>query len=241
MGLDVYVGPMERFYSRQWETILQLTARAKGETIELLFGPGREFLTPEEAGPTVEAWRGYLEQNLRLSEPAEEFHLSWPEGLDLEYWTDKPDWAGYDGLRCWTAYAILGKHNRARRKKRFHGTSKIIDRAIDLIDKGRLSVDYKHFLWHRDILLPGDHALNFAIDDIEGEYKSMGWIDPFIRCLDACNAMTWQASPEEVAEWGRNATTKKDGLENCAKFGFAVFSQAARKAKELGQPLILDY
>ncbi len=243
MGLDVYVGPMERFYSRQWETVVEKYAHSIGFTVEFRFEEGRTFLTPEEVGPAVRSWREDLNAKLNDADPEAGYRLSWPEGLDLPYWTEKPDWAGYDGLRCWTAYAIFDKHHRKRKKRRFDGASKVFGRVDAEIEAGELTSEYLHFLWHRDILLPGDHTSTITIKDVDGKTRFIGWIGPFIRCLDACNEMTWNAPPEEVALWrkGEFGFSKKHGLENCAKYGYAVFSEAAQMAVKLGQPLMLDY
>ena len=45
MGLDVYVGPLTRYYSFEWETILQQAGREQGMDVHIVRPDGCE-LTP---------------------------------------------------------------------------------------------------------------------------------------------------------------------------------------------------
>ncbi len=41
MGLDVYVGPLSRYYGGDWETVIQQAAREGGFEVEVIRPGGR--------------------------------------------------------------------------------------------------------------------------------------------------------------------------------------------------------
>src|SRR5687768_10259928 len=106
MGLDVYVGSLVRYYTGNWETIVQQLGRETGMHVEVrrpplpkptLIGRLRALLSPHGADAAVrdiERWRRQLEHQIGS-------HITWNEEPDAVYFTDKPAWDGYGALVLW--------------------------------------------------------------------------------------------------------------------------------------------
>jgi len=94
--LDVYVGPLTRYWLGDWETIVQQIGRERGFNVEfrrpnaLKEGWLKRLVArfrPAGAKAAIAAvrhWRDRVRGDLRLPD------LDWSEGLDVEYETDKP-------------------------------------------------------------------------------------------------------------------------------------------------------
>lgn len=103
MAFDVYVGSLTRFYRREWENVVQRSAREQGLEYRMIYAGGTPE-PPPDAGVLQQAvlnWREMLSANLReqLPEP-----LRWNELQDAPYFTDRPGWEGYRGALLWAAY-----------------------------------------------------------------------------------------------------------------------------------------
>jgi hypothetical protein len=94
MGLDVYVGPLTRYYAGNWETIVQQRSKQFGIPVAIvrprqglfrrLFD--RLSLRPPTAETAVRRWRDTLRRDLGIAD------LDWNEDLEVDYETDKPAW-----------------------------------------------------------------------------------------------------------------------------------------------------
>jgi len=118
MGLDVYVGPLSRYYAGDWETIVQQVAKGSGIAVEIVrpkpprrgwfkkLRDGLHFFRPT-AEESVRRWRKRLRRDLGISD------LDWNEDPETEYMTDKPAWDCYGALVLWAAYDELPAQNVA--------------------------------------------------------------------------------------------------------------------------------
>src|SRR5262245_32541171 len=116
MGLDVYVGSLTRYYTGDWETIVQQWGRQNGVPVTVVRAgqsPGgggsvwerlfkRNAPSPaEKTRIAVIGWRGQIARVLGR-EAALSF--DWDESAASPYFTDKPDWAGFGALLLLAAY-----------------------------------------------------------------------------------------------------------------------------------------
>jgi hypothetical protein len=159
----------------------------------------------------------------------------------LDYWTDRPDWAGYDGLRNWCAYSLFDKHEQNKDLQEFDGDTPIIDKALGLMIDTESHMEFWHLIAHRDIWFPGNYTTTYAIPGPDGRELCVGWQGPLFDALDLCNEFTWNASAQEIVDWGREIKKYEDGLEACAKYGLSLFYQAAIIAEDMKQPILIDY
>lgn len=106
MGLDIYVGPLTRYYLGDWETVVQRHGRESGIPVTIIRkdsenNQSQPKLSAEEVLDIVVRWRAGLTAGLgsNMTDP-----LNWAESADGEYFTDKPAWDGYGSLALLAAY-----------------------------------------------------------------------------------------------------------------------------------------
>src|SRR6185436_9828201 len=217
MGLDVYVGTLERYYTGQWETVVQQYGREAGLQVQVVRAnqPGwlarvlAWFRPKPDAGKAIEAWRS------RLSEEAG-VPLAWNESQEAEYFTDKPAWDCYGALLLWAAYEETGSGNRPATAERW-----LDDEVLRGAMENRSS-KYRHLLNGTEIWLPGEIE-PFSTESIAGERVVIGSTTKLGGELAALNRATWNASPSEISAWRKEAPESGAPLEASARFGFSIF------------------
>jgi len=102
LGLDVYVGPLTRYYTGDWKLITQQAAEAEGVEFHVIRQNERppDAITDQgQVLSAVTAWRDALVAAAGGDLP----RLDWDDSPTREYFTDKPDWDGYWALRLLAA------------------------------------------------------------------------------------------------------------------------------------------
>jgi hypothetical protein len=104
MAFDVYVGTMTRYYRREWENVAQRMAREQGFNYNMIYAGGAPSppQPAEEIQSIVADWSQMLSAGLQSLVVGK---ISWDEGEEQPYFTDRPGWPGYRGLLLWAAYA----------------------------------------------------------------------------------------------------------------------------------------
>ncbi|WP_299620565.1 hypothetical protein [Pelagibius sp.] len=99
--LDLYAGPLERYYTRRWETAAAVASRELGMPYELVFEGGMDplSLSDDDARSAVRDFASRLAPKLHL-EP----HPSWEESFTGPYETIQLTQDGFAALVLWTAY-----------------------------------------------------------------------------------------------------------------------------------------
>ena len=104
MGLDIYVGSYSRYFTGNWENIVQQRGREEGWDVHIVRPANDEdaITDPKVVRPAVLEWRNSISEGLgdNLKE-----QLDWDESDDAPYFTDKPAWDGYGSLLLWAAYS----------------------------------------------------------------------------------------------------------------------------------------
>ena len=246
MALDVYVGPLTRFYTGRWKSIIaQSTDGFDPSCIALDGGLDRwadfQFNTPEGKLQTVEVkcnrkylgssvdadqkikeWRQSLSQTFasRLREP-----LDWTEDNDGVYFTDKPGWDAYGALMLWAAYEGHPEFDR-------------LPEDWDSDPVYTSSTRYPALL-RCDFWLPGEYSFVSKGKAPNENDVTFGFSASLLDELRELNARTWGA--ERISDWFTYGKKREDGLEDCAQFAFAVLYALAATAQEYSQPMVLDW
>lgn len=245
MGLDVYVGPLVRYFLRHWENDVAQALAEHGipEDLRNEFGENLTFVesktaqrsldvsTVEEAIEKIQEWRSGLSTSLGLERP-----LEWPESDELPYYTRKPCWDGYEGLLLWAAYEDAGQTPPQDLPESVDEDPALRRSRANLRDSR-----YPHLLAETEIWLPGDYAMAFRAQDPTGEQMDFGFATALFGEMIDLNERTWQADLDTIAEWYNNSVEYGSPLEACARFGFAVFYHLSRTAYTQGFPMVLDY
>ncbi len=238
MGLDVYVGPLTRYYSGDWKTIVQQYGEQTGAIVNVV-RPPRPWLTrlleridprrPGSAEEAVARWRDRLSHELGIAD------LVWNEDPDAGYATDKPAWDCYGALMVWAAYEELPK---AKRRPTAEGWEK--DSAY-LTSRMIPHSRYQHLVANTEIWLPVEFARPRRTAGIIGDTVVVGSSIRLLAELRQLNARTWNASDEQIAEWRPPGAELGAPLEVSARLAFSVFYDLSQRSVSARLPMKLDY
>ena len=240
MGLDVYVGTLVRYYTGDWETIVQQLGREAGVAVEVrrpaprkptLLARFLHLFRPNDAaaaGRAIEQWRRRLERELSIP-------LTWSEDPDVTYFTDKPTWDCYGALLLWAAYDELPNAPR-----RTSGDQWPDDPAYQT---ARLNptLRYKHLMADTELWLPADFAETIKTKSFLGDPITVGSSVRLRDELEELNRRTWAANDETIAQWRADGADYGAPLETSARFGFSVFYELANESVRRRLPMKLDY
>lgn len=100
MSIDLYCGPLVRYYTDNWKTPSQQFAEQNGIPYEKVYSGGQPtWLTPAQADDAVRAFRRRLEPKLNcLGE------TDWVESQDRPYLGVQIRRKGFEALMIWAAY-----------------------------------------------------------------------------------------------------------------------------------------
>lgn len=255
MGLDVYVGPLSRYFAREWETIVQQAGREMGIPVEIR-RPADEAPPPvEEVHEAVLAWRRALGGSVAvvIADP-----LDWSEAPQVDYTTDKLDWDGHAAVLLLAAqqefpemtlpatapwdleptslwqlvldrYGNPGGRIRAR-----------VTRLLGRTPPKHESSPFAH-LYFPQLWLPADFEAPFQSIDPAGRPMVFGSVRRLRLQLEQLNARTFRADDATLAEWGRDGLPDDRDFTATARFGLAAWLRLARDADDGHLPMILDW
>jgi hypothetical protein len=100
MGVDLYAGPLQRYYTRRWETPAQVHARAAGLAHEIHHASGVDplSLSDDDAAKLVQAFQLDLAPKLELD------LAQWREAFDVPYRSVQLTQEGLAALVLWAAH-----------------------------------------------------------------------------------------------------------------------------------------
>jgi hypothetical protein len=256
LGLDVYVGPMCRYYSCTWETIVQQAAKQQGMNVVMSRPPGFNPPSPEQALGSVRAWQTGVSEKLGSA-------LSWDESSDGEYFTDKPDWDGYHALRY---LALDDEFPGVQPPKRISSNPDPADldreplelrfgevympkpqsgrRGLAGILGRRSTPTPEPRYWHVEVpglWIPADFPMPFHAPDAAGNPVIVGSVPRFRAELEGLNDRTLRASPEELARLRQPGPPRDGNFADLSRFALAIFLGLVREADTRRLPMILDY
>ena len=226
MSLDVYVGPLARYYGGDWENG---AGPPPGPSSSSQRPAGRERIRQ-----TVMTWRDTLQASLGDTMPAP---LDWDETEIAPYFVGRPGWDGFGSLVLWAAYV---EHP-------------VLQAPLSLPEKWdndpalvRSNVEgfrsrYSHLVRNVELWLPVAFDITFESESVDRRRIVMGSSATLACQLAALNAATWKAEPGEVATWARRVPDDKASIEQRARHAFAVIVDLAAKARAHRLPMKLDF
>jgi hypothetical protein len=253
MGLDVYVGPLTRYYCFEWETIVQQAGRQQGMEVQIIRPPGFEKPDPREVLEAVASWRKTLADAIGVP-------MRWDETAFGPYETDKPDWDGYHAVRYLALSEEfgdlpapttinrrdLGSLDREPLERRFGEV--YVRRKPSRIGRflGRKPPDRIAEPRYPSIELPQlwlPITLPAVIDAIGpmGKELMIGSVDTLVAELEQVNDRTVRLDEAAIDAARATGAPEDAAFEPLARFGMSLFLTLARAAKERSQPMILDW
>jgi hypothetical protein len=230
MIVELFVGTLTRYYSTDWQD---------GRTRAGFPSPFGKKTTPQSVTDPVELqgaiaeWREAASLKLKdhLKEP-----LNWQEGMLPPYFVGELGLGGYGGailLAAYTNYAHLPRPVMFMRT--WEG-----DPAIE----ASMKAEKKDALWevmNCGLWLPDEFGFGIGLKDPSGTPLKAGSIELLWKALEYLNEVNWGASAEDMTAWRKRELTENDSFESQAQFGFAVFHESCRLARENRLPMKLHY
>jgi hypothetical protein len=234
MALDVYVGPLTRYYAGAWESGAETAARKRGAprpagSVEAT-GITR---SQDRIRPKVLAWREMLAAALgdRIDVP-----LDWEEGETAPWFTRRPGWDGFGSLVLWAAYA----ENPSLRMPALLPEDWDDDVALARSTADGFRSRYSHLVRNVELWLPVAFEITFEGEDVSGRRVVMGSVATLRRQLADLNAATWKAPAADIAAWGQRPPEPRT-VHGCARYAFSILSELAQRAYSERLPMKLDH
>lgn len=260
MGLDLYVGTLTRYYSRDWKNITQQLAEAKGLKCEMLDGCGNE-IKPEQDKKVIEQirdavcqWADNLAANI---EPPLQSPM-WDEKGEHDYFTDKPDWMAYGALVMLQACRFLDSP-----------LPEYVDTGWNAFDepvvKKAMSQELpSSLLSDVSVWLPVPGKIYFAASLPNGNEVTFSTVEMLRQELDDLNQKMWEADEATILSWRndkyyvpvaqkepklilgfirRKSKDQKERYrtEELAQCAYSILYQAVNFAAQQQVPVLLDY
>ena len=236
MGLDVYVGSLTRYYTHDWETVVQRAGREGRFPVEVVrqHEPEDVVTDPVIIRDAVVTWRAQLSAALAgsLNEP-----LDWREDAGAPYFTDKPAWDCYSDLLLWAAH----EEHPALKRPQSCVEDWSTDEAYRLSSSAKSDTRYPNLLKGTEWWLPAELPFVFSAADLCGADAVFGSSVRLAAELSELNSRTWKADQDTLVAWRRNGADYGSPLEVGARFAFAVFDGLAREATHHRLVMKLDY
>ncbi len=235
MGLDIYVGSLTRYYSGNWQTIVQQSAAEQGLDIRMDRPPPPNALRDSTAArAAVVQWRDAMSQGLgKHIEGA----LDWDESDGAPYFTDKPAWDCYGDLVLWAAYEE--QPNLKRPAAAVEDWTK--DPAFLASTSEKFHSRYSQLLHNTELWLPCPFPFTFVAKDVGGNQVGIGSSVALGEQLRSLNQRTWRADPSLLERWRKEGADFGAPLETGARFAFSLMLALTDLAVQHGLPMKLDY
>lgn len=240
MGLDVYTGSLTRYYTRDWLTIIQQAGLRDGHQVEIVFADDQtenHATDPGDVAQIIADWQRDLADALGVSE-------TWNDQADLPYWTDKPDWAGYEALSL-IAAADERPDLLPKTRKRLFGRKAVADPLAEFRDNGYATAITAPQLYP-SLLLGAEWWLPLPLSGViqasrpNGEVALMGSVDGLVEELSLL-ARRLGLSGDDLASFRESGPTADQDVAREGRFGLAVFLEIALEAQRHRLPMVLDY
>lgn len=251
MGLDIYAGPMSRYFAFTWQTINEQLAPSMGIDVTVIRPPGFDPPSPHEAHEQVIAWQAALGDGFGQS-------VAWPDLVDGPYDTDKPDWVGYHAVRLlalkeefpdlalptrvphpWDDRWLERQPLERRMGEVYAGRTSGVRR---LLGRGAPSAAPRFKSLHlAEMWLPIDSTAVFNTITPYGEQLRMSTVRALRNELEGLNAATYKADTATIERWRAEGWPDGTEFEPIARYALAIMVSLARFADEHKVPIILDY
>jgi hypothetical protein len=262
VGLDIYAGPVSRYASGGWSTIIEQAGAAAGmpvitvrpgESMEDLMrralaeggdAPIREIRMTDVKPRTqpIAEWKAGVLLSLGLNE-------EWDDRPDGEYYTDKPGWEGYGAVVLLAAYDEHPELAPGAKVKRLLGS-----RAVAAVAPGDFGeaeaykaaaespARYPTFLRAEWCLPISGGPPLFAAPTPGGKQVTMGRVSRLLEELQLLNERTLRLSAADM-EKARRAEEPPDlaSFESMAPFGLSIITATAEFAAAHRVAWIMDY
>jgi hypothetical protein len=229
---ELFVGALSSYYDGAWREpdphLPEPRRRAQDVELVRVFvytagDPPVEKVQPDRR-PEIEAWRDRL--NVKFA-PTFAGPLEWDEGADRSV-VGKPD---MQTLQLWIASIDRPEHARQWNRQ------SIVPADVTSSD---MRARFSHIFSPPGFWLPAEFDFLVEADDPLGRPTTLGSTSSVLRQLEELNALSWQATAEEIEDWGLTLPGTEAPLEKAARHSFYEFYACAKLAVGHRLPMTLD-
>ena len=218
MSLDIFVGPLSRYYAGEWQA-------PAGQASE-------EKVAPVRLG--ILAWR---DRFTRQFDERGLGRLDWDETAQAPQFTGRPGWNGLAALILWAAYA----EHPAVRPPAYLPEDWDNDAVLLLSTAAGARCRYDQLVRNVEIWLPTAFDFTLSGEDVAGRRIVFGSAAVLQRQLDDLNGATWKARRKLLEQWRHEAPSDGAPFEENARHAFAVLHDLVVKALEHRLPVKLGF
>jgi len=256
MGVDLYAGPLQRYYTRRWETPAQTHAREAGLALKIIHAGGVDplSLSDSEAAARVRVFRDKLEPKLDL-EPT-----LWRDGQSTPYCAVQLTQEGLAALVLWAAIQHRPDLERPRKLPRDVWETEAVQEASDrgyyigpmatveahMIVPGNVPrITAERDPIGRDLIIVTTRALDDAIAALAPTLGvTDGNVGETLRTMPTASGQAmvrrkwWE---RQKPEWYSVPQPRPDDeVEAFARYALACFITLRNFAREHGVPILRD-
>jgi hypothetical protein len=242
MGLDVYVGSLTRYYTHDWETIVQRIGREQGIPVVMKrLNESPDAITdPATIRDLILTWRPLMTRSLHEAGLIDG-ELDWSEEAETPYFTDKPGWDCYGAVQLLGAHEEEGKPLLGSAYPSKLRNDWVKDSALNRRLGARSHPRYAH-LYACEFWLPHEMKDSFLGPSPAGNQARMGSVFGLLGDLNALNERTFRGSAQDLERWRAAMPNGADvAFEPKAKTGLAIMLELAAAAARERLPMVLDY
>ncbi len=231
MNVDLFVGTLTRYYSAEWQS-----SRSRPGDLSP-FGKqqaSRDAVTdPVELQGVIAEWLEEASFKLKdhLKEP-----LAWQEGMLPPHFTGELGIAGFGGAILLTAYTANPHLPRPTAFMKTWNSDPAVEASMKAEKKDPVWEIMNCSIWY-----PMNFAFGIGMKEPNGAPIKAGSIELLWNALEYLNEANWGASATDIAGWRARKLSETDTFETQAQFGFAVFYEMCRLARENRLPMKLHY
>ncbi|WP_442511090.1 hypothetical protein SH528x_002755 [Novipirellula sp. SH528] len=232
MAFDIYVGGFSRYFSREWENVVQKYARESGTHYQMIGPDGPpQAANWDEVAEAVTHWKAAINNGLgsSISEA-----IDWDESPNAPYFTDRPGYEGYGALLVWAAHAERGTQPPTSYDGEWFSDEAFLECSVP--KKGQ---KYRPIIC-ASTWLPGEFEFSFDFQDLTGEKTHVCANTSLQRSLRDLNENTFGMSPSDLADVLTADLGEHASLESLARFGLALFDNLAAKSVQHRLPIMLS-
>jgi hypothetical protein len=256
MGVDLYAGPLQRYYTRRWETPAQIHARESGLALQIVHAGGVDplSLSDDDAVARVRVFREALQPKLELD------LAHWPDTFEIPYRAVQLTHQGLAALLLWAALQHRPDLERPRKlPKDVWGTEAVQEASDRGYYMGPMAIVEAHMIVPgdapritaqsdpigRDLIVVTTRALDDAITALA---PSLGVtddnVDELLRAMPSASGKAmvrrkwWE---RHKPEWYSVPEPRPDDeVEAFARYALACFKSLRAFSAEHGVPILRD-
>lgn len=234
MAVDLYVGTLTRYYTGQWENVVQKAAREQGLKYQVIrpTGDNSDAVTdPSEAEIAIQHWQQNVSNALKESGGTS--GATWQEGMTPPYFTDRIGWDPLFALILWASYIEREAAPPSKISPDMMNDPKYHECLADP-SKYQTPTILSAQLW-----LPVDFVFYAKFPSPAGQEVDVGSLEGITSALGKINELSWKKM--DWRSWLKNDFEDRANLELNAQFGFAALASMAVEAKKNQLPMVLSF